>query len=197
MVRGHCAALAVLHLEGHGIGPEGARRLARVLGQCSSLAELNLGSNDIRNEVARSLESVLGQCSALAKLSLAGNSTRSGVFCVPIARLHALAVGQHSLGRRAARHHPGVEMYEADVAFTPSPLCLQVQCSGGSIDGAHSAEAKWRPLTASTSRSCLMRTCYEHTRTTRPPEGNDVPHPSSIAQQAPPSSRGGICDNLQ
>merc|ERR1711970_1218387 len=52
-------------------------------------------------------------------------STRSGVFCVPIARLHALVVGQHSLGRRAARHHPGVEMYEVDVAFTPSPLCLQ------------------------------------------------------------------------
>ena len=124
-------------------------------------------------------------------------STRSGVFCVPIARLHALVVGQHSLGRRAARHHPGVEMYEVDVAFTPSPLCLQVQCSGGSIDGAHSAEAKWRPLTASNSRSCLMRTWYEHTRTTRPSGGNDVPHPSSIAQQAPPSSRGGICDNHQ
>ena len=98
-MRGHCAALAVLHLEGHGIGPEGARRLARVLGQCSSLAELNLGSNDIRNEVARSLESVLGQCSALAKLSLAGNSIgsddveldlqRNRIRVVPLVRLVA------------------------------------------------------------------------------------------------------------
>ena len=69
----HCSNLHTLHLDGNGLGPIGAKALAEGLKHCSNLHTLHLDGNGLGANGAKALAEGLKHCSNLHTLHLDGN----------------------------------------------------------------------------------------------------------------------------